>query len=83
MFSNRLTNIDDSQLKIGQDKFTLTTNYKFLGLNLDNKLKFSNHIQLVVSKVAKSNDILYKLRHFLSMEARINCYCAFFYPHLS
>ena len=36
LFSNETANIDDIQLKIGQDKLTLTTNYKLLGINLDN-----------------------------------------------
>ena len=83
LFSNRLANIDDIQLKIGQDKLTLTTNYKFLGIDLDNKLKFNNHIKSVVSKVAKSNGILYRIRKFLSIEARIHFYYAFVYPYLS
>ena len=58
LFSNRLANIDDTHLKIGQDNLTLTTYYKFLGINLDNKLKISNHFKSFESKVAKSNGIL-------------------------
>ena len=36
LFSNRPANTDDIQLNNGQDKLTLTTNYKLLGINLDN-----------------------------------------------
>ena len=37
----------------------------FLGLNLDNKLKFGIHINLASKKVYKSIGILYKLKQML------------------
>ena len=83
LFSNKPANIDDFQQKIGQDKLMVTTNYIFLGINLDNKLKFNSYIKSFVSKVAKSNGILYRIRKFLSMEAHFNFYYAFVYPYLS
>ena len=47
---------------------------------MDNKFKFKSHVKSIVSKVAKSNGILYSIRKFVSMEAHINFYYAFVYP---
>ena len=65
LLSSRVAKIDDIQLKIGQEKLTLPTNNKFLRIDLDNKLKLNNHIKSVVSKIAKSNRILYRIRKFV------------------
>ena len=66
LFSNRLANTDDIQQKTGQDKLTLTTTDTFFEINLDSILKINNHIKSIVSKVAKSSGILYKVRKFLA-----------------
>ena len=47
LFSNKLANIDDVQLNIGQNIITQNTNYKCLGINFDDKLKFNCHIKAI------------------------------------
>ena len=42
---------------------------KYLGIPIDNKLNFKQHIQLVESKIAKSVGILNKLRHIFPFSA--------------
>ena len=83
LFSNEPTNIDNIQLKIGRDKLTLTTNYNFLGIKLDNKLEFNNHIKSIVCKVAKSNGTFYRNCKFLNIEAGIDFYYEFVYSYFS
>ena len=50
---------------------------------MDDEVKFNSHIKSIVSKVEKSNGILYRMCKFLSMEANIISYNAFVYPYLS
>ena len=83
MFSTKPVNVDDIQLEIGRNKLTKTTNYMFQGKNLENKLNFNCRINSIVTKVAKSNSILFRMRKFLSTEARIKFYYSIVYPYLS
>ena len=39
---------------------------KYLGINLDNKLNFRDHIKLIEMKIARSVGILNKLKHYLN-----------------
>ena len=54
---------------------------KYLGILIDNKLNFKQHIQLVESKIAKLVEILNKLRHIFPSSALL-IYFALVHPHL-
>ena len=56
---------------------------RFLGVSLDKRLNFSQHIDNIVSKISKNTGILYKLQSLLPLQARINFYYAFIYPYIS
>ena len=83
VFSNKNKTTDEPELKIGHDPLSITSSYKFLGVSLDNQLKFNEHANSVLSKISKSNGILYKIRKLLTPEARINFYNSFVYPYLA
>ena len=52
-------------LKFGEGEVLETDQYKFLGIQLDNKLTFKHHINSVNNKISKSIGILYKLNKFI------------------
>ena len=54
----------------------------FLGINLDEKLKFQNHISYVCAKVSRSVGILYKLSSYVPFSVLKSVYYAFVYPYL-
>ena len=54
---------------------------KYLGMNLDSKLLFKNHIKQIKVKVAKGVGIFSKLR-FLFPKSTLLLYYALVYPHL-
>ena len=56
---------------------------KFLGVLVDNRLNFSNHISKVLLNVTKRCGILFRIREKLPLQARLNFYHAFIYPLLS
>ena len=69
---------------IRQDKISLTksTSTKFLGIIIDNKLKWTEHITYVKNKISKSSGILFKARNYLDKKALKQLYYSFVYPYL-
>ena len=57
---------------------TCVTTTKFLGVIIDHKFKWNDHITYVKSKISKSIGILYKIQRFLDM----NTYHSFVFPYL-
>ncbi len=55
---------------------------KFLGVIIDDKLKWKEHITYVKNKVSKSFGILYKTRQYLDKCTLRNLYYTFVYPYL-
>ena len=67
--------LDDSQLE--QINFT-----KFLGVIIDDKLNFINHIAYIKNKISKGLGIIIKARKYLSKKILINLYNTFVLPYL-
>ena len=59
-----------------------TESAKYLGVILDHKFTYENHIKQVKSKLIKGNAILAKVRHFIPPETLRNTYFAYIQPHL-
>lgn len=57
-------------------------NTKFLGIIIDNKLKWNDHVSYVKNKISKSIGIFYRARHFLNKQTLRNLYFTFIYPYL-
>ena len=55
---------------------------KFLGVIIDDKLKWTNHITYIQNKIAKSIGILYRTRFFLDTNTLTNLYHTFIFPYL-
>ena len=64
------------------NSLTCTNSTKFLGVIIDNKLNWSDHILYIKNKIAKSIGILYKTRTFLNKNTLRNLYYTFIYPYL-
>ena len=61
---------------------TWISSQKYLGVILDNQLKFDDHIKMVFRKISKTIGLLCKLHNFLPRAALITIYNAFIRPHL-
>ena len=55
---------------------------KFLGVIIDDKLNWKEHIQYIKNKISKSIGILYKVRPYLCTGTLRNLYFSFTYPYL-
>ena len=56
---------------------------KFLGVIIDEKLTWKDHISLVRSKLSKTVGILYRIIHLLNRSALFILYCSLFLPYLT
>jgi hypothetical protein len=56
---------------------------KFLGIILDCKLSWSNHISKIKSKIAKGIGIFVKARKILPISSMITLYYSLIYPHMT
>ena len=72
----------DINVVMQQNTIDLVNPTKFLGLIIDDKLKWHEHIQHVKHKIARSVGILYKIRHYLNKETLLNMYYTFVFPYL-
>ena len=66
-----------------QDKsINCVTSTKFLGIIIDNKLKWNEHITHVKNKISKAVGILYKIKKFLDKSTLLNMYFSLVFPYL-
>ena len=56
---------------------------KFLGVFIDDKLTWKYHINHISNKISKSIGILYKVRHILNKEWKLNLYKTLILPYLN
>ena len=81
-FSKKLPE-NNSLITIGNTNVSFVQQCTYLGIMLDNKFNFPNHILYVTRKLAKTTGILHKIRDNLSASAGIYFYYSFIYPYLS
>ena len=82
LFGNR-KNIDNVCITMNNSIITRVRATKFLGVIIDEKLTWKDHISLVRSKLSKTVGILYRIRHLLNRSALFILYCSLFLPYLT
>lgn len=55
---------------------------RFLGLNLDQNLRFNKHIDSITLKLSKSVGILNRIKHFMPRAVMINLYYTLVQPYM-
>ena len=75
----------DSQItiKINNDIIKQVPSVKFLGVTLDQKLTWTNHINSVLKSITKSTGMIAKLRHYTNKNTLKLIYYALVYPYLT
>ena len=74
--------INNPRLQIRNQNITSVNNTKFLGVIIDNKLKWLDHITFIKNKISKSIGIINKIRIFFNKKTLRNLYYTFVYPYL-
>ena len=84
IISNRISNYDylSYNLYIHQTPLECKSNVKFLGVILDNKLNFSEHIKYACNKVSKSIGVIHSIKSFIPLNVLKSLYYSFVYPYI-
>ena len=77
LYSNTLFPSDISEIYINNTIIEYASNVRFLGLIIDDKLKFKNHIDLIAEKISKNAGVLYKLSQIVPHQTLISVYRSF------
>ena len=76
------TDIVRHDIVINQIKIQEVKETKFLGVIIDNRLKWSSHIMYISKKIAKGIGIILKSRKVFDNETLLSLYHCFVYPYL-
>ena len=82
LFSNN-KNVNFPDISVGNNTINETFVTKFLGIHLDKKLNFVNHITEMSMKVTKSIGLLYELNRFLPETILKTLYTSLIHQYLS
>ena len=72
----------DLKIKLNGKRLHETDSAKYLGIQIDKRLTWKQHINHVTIKLNKANAMLSKLRHVLDIKTLRSVYNAIFEPHL-
>ena len=75
--------VHEDRVHISRNNLARVNNIKFLGVIIDSKLNWSDHITYIQNKISKSIGILTKIRGFLNKKSLRNLYYSFLYPCLT
>ena len=67
---------DRKKFKVTIGKYTIheVEESKYLGVILDNKLSWKDHIEFLITKLSQVAGVIYKLRKYLPMHAKMQIY---------
>ena len=82
LFSNKVTKTNDPNIIFNGNTVQKSANQKQLGLILDEKLNFNDHITSKITTVNKLTSTLRKPYHYMSHESVITIYKSFIRPHV-
>ena len=69
-------------LRINGEEIKQVSSTKFLGIIIDSKLNWKQHIAYIQNKISKITGILCKTRHYVSLKVSRMLYNALIYPYL-
>ena len=70
-------------IKIENEIIEKVESVKYLGVVIDNRLNFNNHLEMIIKKVSAKFGIMFRLRKTLSFYAKILLYQALVEPHFN
>jgi hypothetical protein len=80
--SRRRNPSNSTTLSIDSEQIEEVKNLKYLGVQIDNKLDFKEHLNLVVKKIAKKTNFLGRISRKLTSVTKVMIYKSIILPHL-
>ena len=69
-------------LKFGKKAITQKDHIKYLGVNLDENLDWSNHVAEISKKVSRGIGVMYRIRRYVDLSILKSIYYSLIYSHL-
>ena len=82
IFSRKLNKDNHPYLAFNNNNVTETDSQNHLGIILDNRLSFANHLKIILKKVNKTVGLFRKLHNILLKPALLTIYKRFIRSHL-
>ena len=82
VFTNKRKDYHEILLKINGKAIERCTSYKYLGIVIDDKLKWNVHIDYICKKISKGCGALAKMRHCASLELLREIYYALIFSYI-
>ena len=82
LISNHNDSLPENCIRLHDQPLGMVENIKFLGVQIDHKLKFNLHIDYICSKISKSIGILFRLRDFVPKQCLKSIYFALIHPYI-
>ena len=76
-------NLTIPKLEIGNNTIETVQKFNFLGIILDEKLKWNDHINHIAIKISRANGILNRLKHCVPQKTLLQIYHAIISPYLN
>ena len=83
VFSLKKKQMSNLKLNIHNQNIQKVSATKFLGVIIDDKLSWFNHVQYVETKISKGIGVIARARKILQKSSLIPLYYSFIYPYLS
>ena len=83
LVSKRIPSQNNFSINLMDSNIVRDHTCKYLGIYLDDKLTFKDHIKHINSKISRYIGILYKIKDNLPVKTRLDYYYAYIYPYLS
>ena len=79
----RLKTANCNDLVIDNASITRVNSAKYLGIIIDVKFNWIEHITYIKNKISKAIGIMYKARQYLNKSSLFNLYYSYVYPYLT
>ena len=83
LFTNKKRMDHDLNIMTDGTKIEEVNKTKFLGVIIDNKLSWKDHVAHVASKVSRGMGMIIKARNYLNRKSLLTLYYIFVYPYLT
>ena len=80
MLFTKLKKFQGKIFKMCGEKIDQVTDFKYLGINIDNRLTFEKHINKVVLKLSSFSSIFYRLRKILTTHQLVRAFKTYVQP---
>lgn len=71
------------KLMMGENILKQVTSVKYLGVIMDEKMSWKNHIETIKTKLSRACNVVYKLRYIVPLKTLICVYYSLVYSHLN